>query len=232
MVDEAYADFAWPFARIDTPASSSRATGRCRACSATSPVIRRSSVTATPTAAIPSRRMPPRRCGLGRSAAVRTLRWPLFVHARRKARLMFTGIIEGLGRLARSSRAAAMCACASTSARCHSPRVQLGESIAVNGVCLTVVEFDARRFDADASNETLALTTLGALPVGARGQPRTRDAPDRSPRRPPGQRPRRWPRPRACTSTTRAPSAGLSPRRRRCCATSPRRARSASMASA
>jgi riboflavin synthase len=43
----------------------------------------------------------------------------------------------------------------------------LGESIAVNGTCLTVVAFDAQSFRADASNETLALTTLGRLPVGA-----------------------------------------------------------------
>ena len=80
---------------------------------------------------------------------------------------MFTGIIEGVGRLL-----------------AHEPRggdvrftfqvgdlpfdnVQLGESIAVNGVCLTVVEFDATSFKADASTETLSLTTLGALPVGA-----------------------------------------------------------------
>lgn len=45
--------------------------------------------------------------------------------------------------------------------------LQLGESIAVNGVCLTVVEFDASGFAADVSNETLALTTLGALSAGA-----------------------------------------------------------------
>ena len=45
--------------------------------------------------------------------------------------------------------------------------VTLGESIAVNGVCLTVVEFDAARFAVDASTETLALTTLGRLPIGA-----------------------------------------------------------------
>jgi riboflavin synthase len=45
--------------------------------------------------------------------------------------------------------------------------VQLGESIACNGVCLTVVAFDTAHFDADVSTETLALTTLGALPVGA-----------------------------------------------------------------
>jgi riboflavin synthase len=45
--------------------------------------------------------------------------------------------------------------------------VQLGESIAVSGVCLTVVAFDADGFSADVSNETLACTTLGALPDGA-----------------------------------------------------------------
>jgi riboflavin synthase len=43
----------------------------------------------------------------------------------------------------------------------------LGESIAVNGVCLTVVAFDADTFAVDASNETLSLTTLGALAPGA-----------------------------------------------------------------
>ena len=42
-----------------------------------------------------------------------------------------------------------------------------GESIAVNGVCLTVIEFDAASFAVDASTETLALTTLGGLAIGA-----------------------------------------------------------------
>ena len=43
---------------------------------------------------------------------------------------------------------------------------QLADSIAVNGVCLTVVEFDESTFSADASNETLSLTTLGGLAEG------------------------------------------------------------------
>jgi len=49
------------------------------------------------------------------------------------------------------------------------PRAPLamGESIAVSGVCLTVVAFDADGFEADVSNETLAHTTLGGLPDGA-----------------------------------------------------------------
>ena len=45
--------------------------------------------------------------------------------------------------------------------------IERGESIAVSGVCLTVVEFDDASFSADVSNETLSLTTLGGLEVGA-----------------------------------------------------------------
>lgn len=45
---------------------------------------------------------------------------------------------------------------------------QRGESIAVNGVCLTVMPQDDGSLVADLSNETLSLTTLGALVVGTR----------------------------------------------------------------
>ena len=45
--------------------------------------------------------------------------------------------------------------------------IALGESIAVSGCCLTVVAWDDEGWDADVSNESLALTTLGALPIGA-----------------------------------------------------------------
>lgn len=79
---------------------------------------------------------------------------------------MFTGLVEGVGRLdARESRGgdARLRIAAGT---LPFEGVALGESIAVNGVCLTVIAFDAGGFEADASNETLALTTLGALPVG------------------------------------------------------------------
>ena len=44
--------------------------------------------------------------------------------------------------------------------------VELGESIAVSGVCLTVVAFDQDHFSADVSNETLSRTSLGSLDVG------------------------------------------------------------------
>lgn len=45
--------------------------------------------------------------------------------------------------------------------------VKLGDSIAVNGVCLTAVKFDQASFVADVSNETIALTTLKHLKPGS-----------------------------------------------------------------
>lgn len=45
---------------------------------------------------------------------------------------------------------------------------QPGDSIAVSGVCLTALDIEAHSFAADVSNETLSLTTLGALEVGRR----------------------------------------------------------------
>lgn len=80
---------------------------------------------------------------------------------------MFTGLVQGVGRLlAREDRGG--------DARLRvgfgsldAADVVSGESIAVNGCCLTVVAHDAQAFEIDASPETLALTTLGSLPVGA-----------------------------------------------------------------
>src|SRR3546814_18344023 len=80
---------------------------------------------------------------------------------------MFTGLVQGVGRLlareARGGDARLRIAFGTLDAA----DIALGESIAVNGCCLTVVSFDADAFEADASTETLALTTLGQLPVGA-----------------------------------------------------------------
>ncbi|NKB80822.1 MAG: riboflavin synthase [Nitrospirales bacterium] len=44
--------------------------------------------------------------------------------------------------------------------------LHVGESISVSGVCLTVVAIGAQDFSVDVSNETLGVTTLGALHVG------------------------------------------------------------------
>jgi riboflavin synthase len=47
-------------------------------------------------------------------------------------------------------------------------RMTLGESVCVQGVCLTVTRLDGAKFYADVSRESLAKTTLGTLAVGAR----------------------------------------------------------------
>ena len=80
---------------------------------------------------------------------------------------MFTGIIEGVGRLAALEPRGGDVRLRVDVGSLPFEDVRLGESIAVNGVCLTVIAFDATSFQADASTETLALTTLGGLQVGA-----------------------------------------------------------------
>ena len=80
---------------------------------------------------------------------------------------MFTGIIEGVGRIAALDSVGGDVRLTVAVGSLPFDAVQLGESIAVNGVCLTVIAFDASSFQADASTETLALTTLGRLTPGA-----------------------------------------------------------------
>ena len=80
---------------------------------------------------------------------------------------MFTGLIAGVGLLAAREPRGGDARLRIEAGTLPFEGVQLGESIAVNGCCLTVVAFDAHGFAVDASNETLALTTLGRLDVGA-----------------------------------------------------------------
>ena len=80
---------------------------------------------------------------------------------------MFTGIIEGVGRIAALQPVGGDLRLTVAVGSLPFDAVQLGESIAVNGVCLTVIAFDASSFQADASTETLSLTTLGRLRDGA-----------------------------------------------------------------
>jgi len=82
---------------------------------------------------------------------------------------MFTGLVEEAGQLAsRTPRAggARLAVRAAFSKPDHA--LELGESIAVDGVCLTVDAVTPTGFDADASAETLARTTLGSRNIGAR----------------------------------------------------------------
>ncbi len=79
---------------------------------------------------------------------------------------MFTGLIAGVGRLAAHELRGGDARLTIDVGSLPFADVRLGESIAVNGCCLTVVEFDAASFAVDASNETLALTTLGQMTIG------------------------------------------------------------------
>ena len=71
---------------------------------------------------------------------------------------MFTGIIQAVGKIARSEASAQDQRLAIQAGALDMSDVQLGDSIAVNGVCLTVVRFDPKSFDVDVSAETLRCT--------------------------------------------------------------------------
>jgi riboflavin synthase len=74
---------------------------------------------------------------------------------------MFTGIVEELGRFEGSDGARYRFAAATVL-----DGAQLGDSIAVNGTCLTLVDQGDGSWVADVSDETAARTNLGALVVG------------------------------------------------------------------
>ena len=77
---------------------------------------------------------------------------------------MFSGLIESVGRVAEvSSRPSGR---ALRVASGLAGELSVGDSIAVNGVCLTVVRTDGRSFDADVSPETAQVTALGAAAAG------------------------------------------------------------------
>lgn len=88
---------------------------------------------------------------------------------------MFTGLIEDQGRLERrtaqgtGARVTIRCEGSGPYARAlrdgDNPFV-MGESVAIDGVCLTVVAIGPQSFEADVSRETLTRTTLGDLKVG------------------------------------------------------------------
>lgn len=81
---------------------------------------------------------------------------------------MFTGLVAGTGRLeARERRGPGYRVVIGTAGLGGFDALELGESIAVSGACLTVVAKARDRFEADVSIETHEKTTLGQLPLGA-----------------------------------------------------------------
>jgi riboflavin synthase len=81
---------------------------------------------------------------------------------------VFTGIIQDVGRIHDAEARAGDLRLVVEAVSLPLAQAHVGDSIAVSGVCLTAVSIDGRRFAADVSRETLALTTLGELGRGAR----------------------------------------------------------------
>ena len=79
---------------------------------------------------------------------------------------MFTGIIEAVGRVAAAEIKNGDLQLYIKTAALDLGDVQLGDSIATNGVCLTAVDLPGDGFWADVSVETLQLTTLKDIKVG------------------------------------------------------------------
>ena len=79
---------------------------------------------------------------------------------------MFTGIVEEMG-VIRSIRRGAHSAVLSIGAETVLSDLKLGDSVAVNGVCLTATSVDSGGFTADVMHETLNRSSLGALVPGS-----------------------------------------------------------------
>lgn len=81
---------------------------------------------------------------------------------------MFTGIIEAVGTVAATEQIGGDVRLQINAGKLDMSDVGLGDSIANNGVCLTVIEMNSEGFSADVSVETLNYSTLGELKTGSR----------------------------------------------------------------
>ena len=81
---------------------------------------------------------------------------------------MFTGIVTAVGRVASMRERGGDVEIGIAAQGGGVLRLAVGDSVAVQGVCLTVTRREPGAFFADVSGETLAKTTLGALRAGAR----------------------------------------------------------------
>nr|NIU88394.1 riboflavin synthase [Nitrosopumilaceae archaeon]NIX14720.1 riboflavin synthase [Candidatus Dadabacteria bacterium] len=81
---------------------------------------------------------------------------------------MFTGLVEDIGKVERIVEGKKENRYTIEFNKIKSEELVIGESISVNGVCLTIVELSGNLFTFDASHETLAKTNLSALLPGVR----------------------------------------------------------------
>ena len=80
---------------------------------------------------------------------------------------MFTGIIEGLGDIS-AARTSGQGKRLTIEADFELTQTKIGDSICVNGACLTAVKIDGKRFEVDISPETLRMTTFDQAKIGDR----------------------------------------------------------------
>ncbi len=81
---------------------------------------------------------------------------------------MFTGIIETIGSISALESTGGDMRLHIHAEQMSYADVRLGDSIAVSGVCLTVIDFGDQKFSVDVSTESLRCTTLGNLKAGDR----------------------------------------------------------------
>ena len=86
---------------------------------------------------------------------------------KRDPNLMFTGLIEEVGTVSTVDQSMEGSRIR-VSAEAILPNIQLGDSIAVDGACMTVVAFDAQSFTFEASPESLSKTNLASFKAGRR----------------------------------------------------------------
>lgn len=80
---------------------------------------------------------------------------------------MFTGIIQAVGHLSAITPGSVDTRLTVNVGKLPFEQVEMGESISINGACMTVVAFDQTTFSVDVSKESLTMTTLGKLKVGS-----------------------------------------------------------------
>lgn len=80
---------------------------------------------------------------------------------------MFTGIVEEMGTIAGIQKGAKSAVLTIQAQKVFSD-MHIGDSIALNGVCLTVTSFSGNTYTADVMNETLRRSSLGSLTIGSK----------------------------------------------------------------
>lgn len=80
---------------------------------------------------------------------------------------MFTGIVEEMGTIAGIQKGAKSAVLTIQAQKVFSD-IHIGDSIALNGVCLTVTSFSKDTYTADVMNETLQRSSLGSLTIGSK----------------------------------------------------------------